>query len=120
MRKTSFRLSLRERKILFYAMIVCIGLIVFLIVCLINNILENLLPVFIVIISPIVEESLKMIGYWSIFIIDFNKIFRLRYLREMPYIQNNLQFSFLIIVGGFYFIKCFNPHHLFYLPHFTM
>lgn len=54
-----------------------------------------------VIIAPIVEEILKFMSYFIIFLVDFNKIFDLGYNSKKEFINDNIGIIFILSVGAF-------------------
>jgi len=86
---------------------------IFLIIPILNTVIDRLLasyPLVIngininkasVIIAPIIEESFKFIGYFIVFLVDFNKIFGLGYNSKKEFINDNIGILFIISVGAF-------------------
>lgn len=64
----------------------------------VNNVTIDKLAV---IVAPIVEECVKLAGYGIIFLVDFNKIFRLGFNSKKEFIDCNLAIVFFAWVGIF-------------------
>ena len=123
-------LPIEERKKLFYTFLFVISAFLFCLTGLINHYLGNIVfpehetiinnvkidaPA--VIIAPITEEIIKLLGYGIIFLFNFNKFFRLNYKNKSNFIADNLLLAFFISAGGFGFFEGFkNARFIFTCP----
>ncbi|MBU4502259.1 MAG: hypothetical protein KKA79_06690 [Nanoarchaeota archaeon] len=78
----------------------------------INNIVFDFNETRSVIIAPIIEETIKFIGYGVIFLIPF-KFLQSKYRSKKEFINKNIVYAFLISAGLFGFLEgCFHNGHI--------
>lgn len=107
------KIPLKDKKQIFYAGLLLICSVLWCVTAYVNTGLGNLFSNYsivinnvdidkvAVIIAPIVEECIKLLGYGIIFLIDFNKLFHLEYKSKKDFIDDNLVYVFLISIGTF-------------------